>query len=418
MRIHHAGLFYLLAALPSVSLISPLPSSQTTILHSVSFSVRITVGLVTLSPPSSSLSHPSSSALDATLTHEIFIVPDLVSKRSDKQKEVDRAEQAVSASSAAEGWLPLDGPVPTYVEDLHQDSGEAAPAASGSSSIALDVQQLEQLRRNFSSSARGGFDEWEEEYDGYEELSLPGVDDRPPPPPIDDDVSPPDAGDSAGSLSFEVAAAQGMTFARPDHEPDTEEDLDTYSPPPTDFSPLEEPGSLPPPSFLSHHQQQSASDDHEPTTPPPHVDFPPLSPLHDDLASTLPSIALPPPSPPPHSPTTASSGGEEGLPPPYFGSSTAASTFVDLSRALPPVPPPSSQAQQTSRASSLDRRERLRTMSSGAGTVGSGSAGTESGSSREEADACGGGEHERATAEGHEDDEGARPPPYESWPAE
>ncbi|GAA5972379.1 hypothetical protein JCM11641_002431 [Rhodosporidiobolus odoratus] len=344
--------------------------TQSTILHNISFSIIVTIGLVnTSSSASSSTSIIAPSTVDATLSQTVFIVPDLASSRSDKQKEVDRAAAeafASSSSSAVEPWMLLDRPVPTYVEDSQEDPGETAPAASGSGSNVLDAAEQEQLRRSYTAAP--AFGDEEEEFDGYlrEDLALPAtISGRPPPPAIDDDVSPPSASDAAGSLSFEVATAQGLAALEEDDERD--EPLEPYTPPPNDFSPESDSLSPPPPLFEAH-DQQPGDVDHEPTTPPPLVDFPPLPALDTYLSSTPPinvphGSPSPPRSPPPpaspldsdpvylhlHHPQPSSAlgpsyssqpppslcqphaagprgaggegagGGEEGLPPPYFG---------------------------------------------------------------------------------------------------
>ncbi|BGP12697.1 hypothetical protein JCM10213_008835 [Rhodosporidiobolus nylandii] len=416
--------------------------TQSTILHSVSFSVRVIVGLFNNSAPaSSSTSLSAPCALDASLSREIFIVPDLSSARSEKQREVDREAASPSTSPAADAWIPHDGPVPTYVEDSQDDPGLSAPVASGSGGAVLNAAEQEQLRRNFSSSP--AFEETEDEFDGYyEDLSFPSLhSSRPPPPPIDDDVSPPSATDSAGSLSLEVATAQGL--AHPLEEDERDEPLEPYEPPPpNDFSPLGDPevehNTSPPPLFQPHehtppplHQTAQL----EPATPPPPIDFTPLPSLASHQPSAPRSALHPAPSPPssppppvspldapgdypsqaerhhqrelstqsgyPHAPPgpdqplrTAS---EEGLPPPYFG--------APAYHAVP---------DSQSRASSVDRWSEC---SSADGTTSDGgygqrtSAPASAGSSRPGSD--GGAEAEQE--QGEEDE--PRPPPYESQDA-
>ncbi|GAA5865447.1 hypothetical protein JCM8547_001247 [Rhodosporidiobolus lusitaniae] len=418
--------------------------TQSTILHSVTFSVLVTLGLINTSAASSST---SSLSLDATLSQEILIVPDLPSSsRSDKQKEVDRAaaeaqaEAAIASSSAAaEAWMPVDGPVPTYFADSQQDPGEAAPApllpaASGSSS-GLDLNEQEQLRRNLTSSPVPlTFGQYEEEFDGYEELTLPAtLSTRLPPPAIDEDVSPPSAGDPSRSLSLELAAAQGMDIGDA-----FDRDEEDETPPPNDFSPRDEVEdnplhSPPPPSFLSHDgpPPSRAGDDAVPAAPPPHVDFPPLPSLSTYLPSTppaagpsipAPSASPPPPAslagkqlyPPPSLPSASASGpaGEEGLPPPYFGFAQPLLPPPPPSLPLPFPPVPAFGSTPSSRASSADRsatgRDERRYDPSFGSRGRNGSAGSAPADEAEvvgDADGAG-------SAEG-DDEEGARPPPYE-----
>ncbi|KAL8292320.1 hypothetical protein RQP46_001786 [Phenoliferia psychrophenolica] len=147
--------------------------TQSTILHTISFLVRVTVG-ITL--------QPSSTRRDVVLSRAVFIIPDSPSPRSDKQREVERY-----AEVSPPNWMPADGPVPTY----HESANEPSPGeGSGSGSWAI---------AGGSGFAFGGEDgrvesveEEEEEYDGYEELSA-SLSTRVPPPTIDEDVSPPDA---------------------------------------------------------------------------------------------------------------------------------------------------------------------------------------------------------------------------------
>ncbi|GAA6036664.1 hypothetical protein JCM8097_001285 [Rhodosporidiobolus ruineniae] len=284
--------------------------TQSTILHSVTFSVLVTIGL--FHPSSSSSSSTTAIPLrDPTLSQEVLILPDLTPSSSAKQKEAARdAFEAVSST--------FDGPVPRYVEDSQLDAGEA-PVPSGSGSSALTAAEEEQLRHNFSSTSSSPvlltFGEEIEEYDGYEELSLPSsLLDRAPPPPIDDDVSPPSAGDNANSLLLELAAAQGIPLDTLDEvdrrggsaEGEEEEELQPYSPR----------ASPPPPSFDSHARAHGGQNDLAvPATPPPHVDFPPFPSLGEAGLPSTPPPSLPPPHSPPSSPPPPASPLDAHFPP-------------------------------------------------------------------------------------------------------
>ncbi|GAA5918112.1 hypothetical protein JCM6882_006348 [Rhodosporidiobolus microsporus] len=438
--------------------------TQATILHTISFSVVVTVGLVNHSSTTSSSSAAPPPPLDATLSQEIFIVPDLSNPASSsKQREANIdaaltvAESSSYAASSSSAWMPpYDGPVPTYVADSQQDSGETVsaggPVASGSSS-ALDAAAQEQLRRNWSASpppppllappaVATAFGDWEEEHDGYEDFSLPAtLSIRPPPPPIDDDVSPPSAGDREGSLSLELAAAQGIMPRDGDDAPprlaefgvaDEEGEEPVDSPPP----PMFDAHDHPPPSHLHHHHlvASPSPDTLEPATPPPHIDFAlPLSPSHAHALALAPLPTLPahfsstppPASRPPtpllaaHHGPLASPGMSEGLPPPYFGGSFGA----------PPPPPPPSMpapaARTQSRPPSLERRydpsfgtallppapgSAASSASEGSSASASASGGEAEGTADVRAE---GGRGDGGEDEEEEDDE-PRPPPYES----
>ncbi|GAA6004354.1 hypothetical protein JCM10207_000682 [Rhodosporidiobolus poonsookiae] len=412
--------------------------TQFSILHTVTFSVRVIVGLfnnASLASSSTSAATSASSALDAVLSQDVFIVPDLSASHSDKQKEADRdtlvASLPSSSAPAAEAWMPADGPVPTYVEDQRDDRGESLPVASGSATIE------EQLRRNTSSPA---FSDLEEEYDGYEDLSLPAtLSLRPPPPAIDDDVSPPSAGETATSLSLQLAAQQGMPLDLDHDERDLESRLVPYEAAPPEDGASDSP---PPPGFHAHSRRASQHAnldlDLEPATPPPHVDFPPLSSAH--LPSTPPSVAaghLPSPSspPPPASPLNPSaeflsaSGGALD-PPPYFGAPPAFSPGLPPPPPLPPVSArPGGAGTARSRSSSRDgRAERRYDPAFGLSSAGSASSDGDSvGAGRSasaervasgigEGQAEDGPEHEVAEEEDEEDE--PHPPPYEQRDAQ
>ncbi|BGP44744.1 hypothetical protein JCM10450v2_000558 [Rhodotorula kratochvilovae] len=398
--------------------------TQSTILHTVSFAVNVIIGLVNVSPSS----HAGSPCPDAVLSHDVFILPDTPTARTDKQKEVDREHTYAALPPPAEPWsAQQDAPVPTYVEHSEHDSGEPVPVpgASGSSTSAWALSG--------PSSSSGGLalafdnvpyaavyptDGDEEEYDGYEELSLPAtLSTRAPPPAIDEDVSPPSVGEPSSVAGLALAAARGGVID--EGELDLGED-EGETPPPDDFAsyrssaPASAGEPAPPPSFDTHtpagEHAERRSDDLEPATPPPHIDFaplptpstppehpqhhpssppPPLSPLGPAAADYL-SRGRPPLSP--LSPLPSPGTGERGLPPPYF------------TGALPP--PPASPMLPRSRASSAEGPAEASHArgSSASSSDGSTASSTGAGAARE------------ATAgEGEGDAEGddPRPPPYE-----
>ncbi|BGP21483.1 hypothetical protein Rt10032_c01g0190 [Rhodotorula toruloides] len=305
--------------------------TQATILHSVDFSVVVIVGLVNIStaPSSSSAAVSVSTAqpatLDAILSRNILIVPDTPSGRSDKQKEVIR-DLAEDASESSESWRQVEAPVPTYVENSELDDGVPAASGSGWAGIVAGADSVGHVPLAYSETGD------EEEYDGYEDVSLAAtLSDRPPPPRIDDDVSPPSVGEPSSSLGLQIAAAAGDVI-------DEANEGDPLTPPPNDFAayPLPPPPdsrapstrhsstSSPPPLFQSHTSPTLL----EPATPPPHIDFPPLPSLApSDFTST-------PYDPPPSEPTSPVSGdapplspfsqGLHGLPPPYLREAHAA----------------------------------------------------------------------------------------------
>ncbi|GJN91554.1 hypothetical protein Rhopal_004577-T1 [Rhodotorula paludigena] len=314
--------------------------TQSTILHTVSFAVVVTIGLVNVATPASASTTPPP---EAQLSQQVFIVPDTPSIRSDKQKEVVRDSVPDALAGAPSGpWLQTDAPVPTYVENSEHDSGE--PAASGSgwsleSPLALVAGGPDEVPYATSYPTDG----YEEEYDGYEELSLPAtLSTRLPPPGIYDDVSPPSAGEPSSAMGLELATAMGGVIDESD---------DGETPPPDDFAAyrsrlgaVAEAVESPPPPL--HHSGVEGS---EAETPPPHIDFPPLHAGSAHLPST------PPPGPDMHA-TAASGPGETPppgidyphaassppppahLPPPYFGAPSPAPS--SSAPALPPPPPP------------------------------------------------------------------------------
>ena len=245
-------------------------SAQSTILHRISFEVRITVGL---------FSQSTSSRQDCLLTRTIFIVPDSPSTRTDKQREVETDAETLPH------WMPDDGPVPAYHESA-ASSGEASGSWGGGASSTSFRAAL------WNSEREGEGYDGEEEYDGYEELSA-SLSTRAPPPTIDEDVSPP-------SATEDPPPSLDAPFARPDDSPPT------FAPNPF---PLDSADGSPP----SH-----------PTTPEPFLlDLSSLilpSSLHSSASSSTPPS---PPSPIFVIPGLEASPNEECLPPPYGGTSPA-----------------------------------------------------------------------------------------------
>ncbi|SCV68730.1 BQ2448_851 [Microbotryum intermedium] len=139
--------------------------TQSTILHHISFSVVVTVGLLN-----------NRSQRDVTVSREVHIVPDppMMSTLSEKQREVE-----AKVDSVPPGWSPADGSIPSYHESAVGD------VAVGTSSDAREGYSREPSANGFPTELIG-----EEEYDGYEELSA-SLSTRAPPPTIDADVSPP-----------------------------------------------------------------------------------------------------------------------------------------------------------------------------------------------------------------------------------
>ena len=306
-----------------------------------------------------STSHSGPAAHDSVLTQELTILPDLPPKaaalpRSEKQKEVERdavaagAESSVSAmtrpSAASSLWEEEhpDAPVPSYVEDLLLDPGTTAttagasppppPMASTSAgwTTGVDSPKVPALRRQDSSSlplftptlppsgytlsaSLEGYDDDqddEEEYDGYEELSLPAsLSERPPPPRIDDDISPPSMAEPSSAFGYRLAADSGEVVIIGEEEEGVARNREvgevgsalslTAS---RDGRMMGSGGGVSMQAFLPLGTTSTTAD--EPETPPPPVDYdlpflstparlPPLPP------SSLPSTPPPPPSPPP-----------------------------------------------------------------------------------------------------------------------
>ncbi|GAA5922626.1 uncharacterized protein JCM15063_003366 [Sporobolomyces koalae] len=183
--------------------------TQTTICHTVSFAVKVTIGLFSLgSNAPAPTSGSATAASDTVLTQPITIVPASISTlRTDKQKEAmnfglepsgtpqpwsDYSAPPVSppTESPSEAFV-ADGPVPSYFENSADDPGVPAAAASSSSIPNSWTRELD---------PPNGEEEDEEEYDGYEAMSIPTEEAGPPPPAIDEDVSPPSPSEVARTL--------------------------------------------------------------------------------------------------------------------------------------------------------------------------------------------------------------------------
>lgn len=302
-----------------------------------------------------STSHSGPAAHDSVLTQELTILPDLpptaaALPRSEKQKEVERdavaaGESSIPATTGTSAASSLweeehpDAPVPSYVEDLLLDPGTIAttagaspppppPMASTSAGWTTGVEspKVPALRRQDSSSlplftptlppsgytlsaSLEGYDDQddEEEYDGYEELSLPAsLSERPPPPRIDDDISPPSMAEPSSAFGYRLAADSGEVIIIGDEEDERnreagEEGSALSMAASRDGRMMSGGASMQ--ELLPPHRRSATTAD-EPETPPPPVDYdlpflstparlPPLPP------SSLPSTPPPPPSPPP-----------------------------------------------------------------------------------------------------------------------
>ncbi|GAA5977380.1 hypothetical protein JCM5350_002446 [Sporobolomyces pararoseus] len=299
--------------------------TQSTILHSVTFAVTVTVGLFNINSTSN-----IASSTDAVLSQSILIVPPTPTLRTDKQKEVERELEGLELEDDGGGggggrWsffpppaVPLadspgegiDGPVPSYVEHGADDPGIAAVASTSDASLLRDLEE-----------------DGDEEYDGYEELSIPIAEAGPPPPAIDDDVSPPSPSEPTHPESFRLPLGE--------------------DPPPNEFGIYA--GSQIPDSNLSLAPLSSAPSSPEPSSPPP-----PLSPLSISNGNyPLPSLAPPIPSLP-HQPNSqystvpdnsSPSLFSEYLPPPYIGSNS-----------MPSAPPGSLQPRDNPLSPTLSSR--------------------------------------------------------------
>ncbi|GAA5870215.1 hypothetical protein JCM16303_001929 [Sporobolomyces ruberrimus] len=257
--------------------------TQSTILHTVSFDVVVTVGLINLnannSLSNSSSPNPSPASSDAILTQPIYIVPSAPSPRNSKQKEAEQEHEIVDseprwslfpgpppavrlADSPGEG---TDGPVPSYVEHGADDPGIPSMSfaeASGSRSARVMWDREGEIDRE---------DDDEEEYDGYEELSIPVPEAGPPPPGIDEDVSPPSP--SEPTHERPLPPLRDLGSETPTQRESVVQDLN---------------------GLATHSQDRTCSGSpptSEPSSPPP-----PLSPLPIvDTVLPIPSEHLPPP---------------------------------------------------------------------------------------------------------------------------
>lgn len=295
-------------------------TTQSTILHNITFSVRVTVGLLSTVSSSSSSDHHQNR--DVLVSRTIFIVPDtpLPSVRSEKQREV-----ASEATDTVPGWMPADGPVPTYHESAAtaRSLGEASGSwhASGSTSPGEGSAS--------SSSVGTGKNEmdtsWDEEYDGYEEISA-SLSTRAPPPTIDEDVSPPPPSSSSISSTLDPSPPPPASPPPPLPE-DLDLDLD-LTPPPDHFGPSQ-PTSFSFIPFNSHSISHTAltnvssSPNSTPTTSAP-ASPRVLQPLYAVSNSSLsPRLDLDATE---DAPRLSPGGGmgEDGSPPPYGGAGEGA----------------------------------------------------------------------------------------------
>lgn len=244
--------------------------TQATILHQISFVVKVTIGL---------LSSSDGTRQDLTLMQEVTIIPDFPAPSAgltDKQRE------AGSTSGAEE-----DRPVPTYHE---AEEGLALPTSS-----------------TFYAGDMHPPPGWEqEEFDGYEAVSLEAAS-IPPPPAIEEDVSPPsvtDAHTSSGITPIGSADSLVGLVQRSDES----------HPSSAEASPALRPLAL----SLVLPSSDSLS-------------------LSAHPSRTVDNDAPSPGSPPP----------DDGLPPPYAGApSPLSSVGPGVNRPGPGVPPPSYSSSQ------------------------------------------------------------------------
>ncbi|GAA5916687.1 hypothetical protein JCM8208_003903 [Rhodotorula glutinis] len=428
--------------------------TQSSILHTVSFAVVVTIGLVSARPSSST--RAASPLPDAVLSQDVVILPDSPpASRSDKQKEVDREQYTAPPPPVDAAWASQDAPVPTYVERSEHDLGEPPASGSSTSTSGWPSSLHHDLGASPSSSSAGMLvdlpyttvyptDGDEDEYDGYEELSLPAtLSTRLPPPAIDEDVSPPSVGEPSSVAGLALAAAMGGLIDERDEEGADEgetpppDDFAAYaasSSPPPPLSPraVEGEEQAPPPSFEARPSlappplplPPPADPSTEPASPPPHIDYHPRPP-----SAPLPLPVGVPSTPPEHLATSAtavddlpppvspSAGADpltrRGLPPPYFGGSPPPP------HAPPPPPPPELDAAEhgdaplegyPGGARALDSSAHVR-VPSAAGSAGSTVDGAGAGTGaalRQDEGAVG---ERDEVAEGSELD--GRPPPYE-----
>ncbi|GAA6015217.1 hypothetical protein JCM11491_000507 [Sporobolomyces phaffii] len=338
--------------------------TQSTILHTVSFAVMVTVGLFNVnSPRGPHRSMTSGSTLapaagDAVLAQPIFIIPSPPAapapapsaSQSDKQKEAQSNDAGAGdwpsflsapalrlADSPGEG---ADGPVPGYVEHKADDPGVPSFASTSTTSPAW--------HRHGQAGGEGDEADDDEEYDGYEELSIPFAEAGPPPPGIDEDVSPP-------SVSEPNHRPAGVTETvksqeRGDDEDPLPNDFERFpdrarpplssSPVPPSCSPVE-PSSPPPPlsPLSTEHGDDDDCEEYRRLGPPPSPP-PPPPPPPAPLPPPLPSLLPPPVSSPSLVNATPLAFAEHVLPPPYVGSPVAASTTTTATATTLPTDPP------------------------------------------------------------------------------
>ncbi|KAK4055128.1 hypothetical protein OIV83_000408 [Microbotryomycetes sp. JL201] len=191
--------------------------SQSTILHNISFEVRVTIGLI------ATTTRDQHQNRDSIVSRTIHIVPDYPASRSDKQKEVDRD---ASPDGFSPTWLAQDGPVPTYFEStssMNDGGGSWTPQPPPVSPLVPGTSA------GLSPPAHSNADStFEEEYDGYEDISA-SLSNLAPPPAIDEDVSPPSPGavGTFASISDLITVDRAESSIRLDDDPPPESEYDT-----------------------------------------------------------------------------------------------------------------------------------------------------------------------------------------------
>ncbi|ORY80209.1 hypothetical protein BCR35DRAFT_352539 [Leucosporidium creatinivorum] len=294
--------------------------TQSTILHNITFSVRVTVGLLSTVSSSSSSDHHQNR--DVLVSRTVFIVPDTPtpSIRSEKQREV-----ASEATDAVPGWMPADGPVPTYHESAATARSMGEPSGSWNASGSPSPGESSASSSGLGNGKSENDTSWDDEYDGYEEISA-SLSTRAPPPTIDEDVSPPPPSSSSiGSPSDPSPPPPASPPPPPPEDLDLDLDL---TPPPDHF------GSSQHTSFsfiplnshaVSHSTLTNVSSSPSST---PSTTSAPASPLVLQPLYTVSTSSLSPhldldgtEEAPPLSP--GGGMGEEGSPPPYGGGGEA-----------------------------------------------------------------------------------------------
>lgn len=291
-------------------------------MHNITFSVRVTVGLLS-TVGSASDSHQNR---DVILTRTIYIVPDTPPStiRSEKMREVE-SEQREEQQPA---WISEDGPVPTYHESAVA-AAEDEHSAGGSGSSWLGEGPTSVMGEGSSKAAVDT--SLDEEYDGYEEVSMSAsLSTRAPPPTIDEDVSPPPpTPGSADNASLPLPSPSA-------HDSDL---LPSLTPPPDDFGSQQQQqrgGQFSFIPLLSHPPTSSSSPDTSGPSSP--LQLQPLYPSDVPGLSLGASAHLSDVPPPPLSPTSldmALGTGEQGSPPPYGGGPSPPSNAAVRPEAAP-----------------------------------------------------------------------------------